>query len=430
MPHTLSTHLSHGLEAPGGIHDQERSCALFCEPAVANNVRGECANCAHSVAALHPAPPLVWPHAASSADASPQKNGEAAAAFITDAQQCLTGAHAVQAAGSSGEPDGLTGPDMGALDAVLEHEMARTTVTNYRAQWGVFVRWTANRSIRALPADPRHVAAYLAERVERLGHKPATLRVAAAAIAFVHNAAGMDNPCSGPDVKRTLRSAARKVGRSQKQAEALTAEAFGAIRSSAQVRRRGRGGKLESLSTARDRGTLDVAVIGLMRDAMLRVSEAASLTWEDIRAESDGTGRLVIRRSKTDAEGQGAVAFVSAPTMAALELVRNKGPGSGSVIGLRPNQISSRIKRAAQAAGLGDHFSGHSPRVGMARDLARAGIELPSLMTAGRWRTAVMPAHYIRNETAGRGAVAQLYGFSREQGQGGLQSAFRHPEET
>ena len=36
----------------------------------------------------------------------------------------------------------------------------------------------------------------------------------------------------------------------------------------------------------------------------------------------------------------------------------------------------------------------------MAQDLARAGIELPSLMTAGRWKTPVMPAHYIRNEVA------------------------------
>ena len=49
----------------------------------------------------------------------------------------------------------------------------------------------------------------------------------------------------------------------------------------------------------------------------------------------------------------------------------------------------------------------------MARDLARAGIELPSLMNAGRWRTASMPARYTRNEAAGRGAVAQLYGHTR-----------------
>ena len=143
---------------------------------------------------------------------------------------------------------------------------------------------------------------------------------------------------------------------------------------------------------------------------MLRVSEAAALVWGDIETEPDGTGRLLIRRSKTDPEGEGAVAFVSAPTMAKLEAIRGQSLHSDSIFGLRPNQIAQRIKKAAKAAGLGDGFSGHSPRVGMARDLARAGIELPSLMTAGRWSTPSMPALYIRKETAGRGAVAQFYG--------------------
>ncbi len=46
----------------------------------------------------------------------------------------------------------------------------------------------------------------------------------------------------------------------------------------------------------------------------------------------------------------------------------------------------------------------------MAWDLARVGIELTSLINSGRWRNAAMPAHYTRNETAGKGAVAQFHG--------------------
>ncbi|MDE0476372.1 MAG: tyrosine-type recombinase/integrase, partial [Gammaproteobacteria bacterium] len=270
--------------------------------------------------------------------------------------------------------------------------------------------WAMRKGIPAFPADPAQVAAYLAERIAKHGHKPATLRVAAAAIAFVHRIAGWDNPCARPQVKRTLRGATRKEGRAQKQAEALTAEALEIIRETACRPRLGRGGKLESPQAAERRGTFDIALISLMRDGMLRVSEAAALTWADLHAEADGTGRLSIRRSKTDPEGEGAVAFVSAPTMAVVNSMRHGALETDSIFRLRPNQLSKRIKRAAQAAGLGDGFSGHSPRVGMARDLARAGIELPSLMTAGRWRTPVMPAHYIRNETAAKGAVAQLYG--------------------
>ena len=45
----------------------------------------------------------------------------------------------------------------------------------------------------------------------------------------------------------------------------------------------------------------------------------------------------------------------------------------------------------------------------MARDLARARIELTSLVNAGCWRTATMPAHYTRNEAVGKGAVPQFH---------------------
>ena len=340
--------------------------------------------------------------------------GEAAeGALITDAPTGLASIIEAESSGFSRRADDLTESDLDNLNAVLDHEIARNTMKNYRVQWSNFVMWAVGKGIRALPADPAQVAAYLAERIEERGHKPATLRAAAAAIAFVHRNAGHDDPCASPEVKRTLRSATRKAGRSQKQAEALTAEALTAIRSTACDPRRGRGGRFESQETATCRGNLDIALISLMRDGMLRVSEAAVLTCKDIVPEADGTGRLLIRRSKTDAEGEGAVAFLSAPTMAALRSMCPAKIGADSVFGLRPNQISRRIKQAAQAAGLGDGFSGHSPRVGMARDLARVGIELPSLMNAGRWRTPAMPAHYTRNETAGKGAVAQFHGYCR-----------------
>ena len=306
--------------------------------------------------------------------------------------------------------DGLSAADETSLSAVLDHEVSPNTIRAYRSQWQSFASWTQSRGITALPAGPVQVAVYLAERLEKQGHKPATLRAAAAAIAFVHKARGQENPCASAEVKGILKSASRKSGRSQKQADALTAETLEAIKSTAHRPRVGRGGRLETQQSATRRANADIAMISLMRDAMLRVSEAAALVWGDIETEADGTGRLLIRRSKTDPEGEGVVAFVSAATMEKLDAIREGCRHGDSVFGLRPNQIALRIKRAAEAAGLGGGFSGHSPRVGMARDLARAGIELPSLMTAGRWATPSMPALYIRKETASRGAVAQFYG--------------------
>ena len=306
--------------------------------------------------------------------------------------------------------DCLTEDDRAHLASVLGHEVSANTRRNYDSQWRRFRGWAREKGIRTLPADPLQVAAYLAERLEKHGHKPATLQTAAAAIGFKHREEGLPDPCESADVRNTLRSARRKAGMEQKQAEGLTDEALEAIVATACLRRPWGGGRTESAETAERRGMGDIAIVRVMRDALLRVSEAAELQWEDIEEEEDGTGRLLIRRSKTDPEGEGAVAFLSAPTMESLRAIRARAPDDGRVFGLSAGSISRRIGQAAVAAGLGEGFSGHSPRVGMARDLARTGTELARLMTAGRWSSPRMPALYTRNETVARGAVAHYYG--------------------
>ena len=45
----------------------------------------------------------------------------------------------------------------------------------------------------------------------------------------------------------------------------------------------------------------------------------------------------------------------------------------------------------------------------MAQDLVKTGVELPALMTAGRWKSARTPARYTERQAAGRGAVARYY---------------------
>ena len=79
------------------------------------------------------------------------------------------------------------------------------------------------------------------------------------------------------------------------------------------------------------------------------------------------------------------------------------------VFELSASQIGRRIDAAAKAAGLGEGFTGHSGRVGMSQDLVKSGVELPALMTAGRWKSSKMPARYTERQTADRGAVAKYY---------------------
>ncbi len=318
----------------------------------------------------------------------------------------------------------LSYEDVSNLAAVMGHEVSANTRRNYTAQWRRFCAWASDRGVSSLPADPVQVAAYLAERAVKRGHRPATLQSAAAAIAFVHRGEGMANPCETTEVRDTLRSARRMTGAEQRQAQGITDDELGRIVETACRPRRWGDNKMEAVNAAERRGRVDIAMIRLMRDALLRVSEAAALVWEDIEQEEDGTGRLLIRRSKTDTDGEGTVAFLSVPTMSSLEAIRGEASGEDSVFALKPNGIARRIKEAARAAGLGEGYSGHSPRVGMARDLARAGTELTRLMTAGRWRSPRMPALYTRNETVARGAVAHYYGSRwRLHGRTGIDAA-------
>ena len=98
--------------------------------------------------------------------------------------------------------------------------------------------------------------------------------------------------------------------------------------------------------------------------------------------------------------------YLGPPAVEALLAIRPEeaviNPGT-SVFGLSVDRLRRRTKAAARMAGLGEGFSGHSPRVGMAQDLSAAGPELPELMAAGRWDSPTMPAKYTEAQAAGRG---------------------------
>ena len=286
---------------------------------------------------------------------------------------------------------------------------ATNTLRSYRGQWRLWSEWAEERGTTALPAQPDMLRAYFTERAGG-GTSLSTLRASTSAIAFVHIKDGKDSPITD-SVRGTLKGLGEKFGHGQNQVDALTSEGMAAVRATACLPRRGRGGKLETQAQARLRGTTDIAALALMRDALLRIGEAVSLTWADLERWDAGDGRLTIRRSKTDREGRGAVVYVSRQTMRDIDAMATcREQLDERMFPMSERQMRNRIKRVCLEAGLGDGFSGHSARIGMARDLVRSGTELTALMNAGRWKSHRMPAHYTMAEAAGRGAVARYYG--------------------
>ena len=102
---------------------------------------------------------------------------------------------------------------------------------------------------------------------------------------------------------------------------------------------------MERVSSARRRGALDVAMIGLMRDARLRVSEAAALTWGDIEQVSGGF--------RSRAVWEAGYRVVSAETMRLLSSVRRGAEDDGPVLGLKTQPDSVDDRRGGQTGGIG-----------------------------------------------------------------------------
>ena len=296
----------------------------------------------------------------------------------------------------------LRAADQGVADS-LESVLSDNTRRVYGTQWRLFTGWCGEMGLSSLPAKPLTVARYLAARANA-GATIATLRLATSAISKAHEWAKLESPCRDPGVRASLKGWGRRLSKPQRQSGALTADVLAVIRLTAvQPRKRGRG--IETPEQAVERGEFDVALVAVLSDAGLRRSEASALTWGDVQRWDDGSGRITVIRSKTDAEAQGAVVAITPTAVKSLDAIRPAGVASeAKVFGLSESQIARRVKAIAKAAGLVDweFFSGHSGRVGMARRMAQNGAPTHEIERQGRWKQGGgMVGRYTRGESAG-----------------------------
>ncbi len=281
--------------------------------------------------------------------------------------------------------------------------LAPRTCVLYRSALAGLDRWLAGR-----PVTDALVAEYCAERHEA-GWAPSTVALVVAAVRCMARLS--DRPA--PVGRRTRRVLAgiRRAGcvRGYGQVAGITWPMADAIC----TRAAGDGGSLIGLR--------DAAMIALMSDALLRISEVRTVAVQDLHQEGDGSGRLGLVRSKTDQEGKGVVLYVGAPTMGRIvAFLQAGGVVSGPVFrrirrgdhvqatGLSMSNIRRIIQERAVAAGIRGRVSGHSLRVGAAQSLAAAGCGVVEMQVAGRWRSPQMPGHYARNQLAAHSAVARL----------------------
>ncbi len=285
--------------------------------------------------------------------------------------------------------------------------LSSQTMRALEADTRLFSSWCADQGRECLPATPETVAVFI--EAMACSRRPASVKRYVSSVATLHRAARALDPTKDVFVKLAMRRLLRAHTIRQRQAAPIGEFQVAAMLAVLD----------DSVQSVRNRALLLVA-----RDIMGRRSELVELRVEDLKPAEDGSATILLRRSKTDQAGEGAVKWLSPRANDAVQTwLAVSGVNSGYLFrsvkkggrkfgnALSAGEVARIFKQMAVAARIdrAEDVSGHSCRVGMAQDLVASGAELASAMQAGRWKTAAMPARYSENLIAARGAVAEYY---------------------
>ncbi len=138
------------------------------------------------------------------------------------------------------------------------------------------------------------------------------------------------------------------------------------------------------------------AIVDAHRRVGLESPQTGGVT-ETLRGLSRQIGVSQKQARPLDAD---ALAAIRATALKQLREDTESWSDDDPVFGLSMSQISRRVDSMAKAAGLGEGYSGHSGRVGLAIRMTRRGAPLQAVQTHGRWKSPSMPARYTRSEKA------------------------------
>ena len=280
--------------------------------------------------------------------------------------------------------------------ALITSSVSENTLRNYRFWSKEIEAWLGGRSL-----DDGLLAEYITG-LHAQGKSPATISQAVAAVRWQAKNAGIE--IVGEVTTRTLAGIRREgKDRGRGQVEGLTWADVERVCAFAEMDK----------SIA---GLRDSALIRLMSDCLLRVSEAVAVDVEDLKDKT-----LIVKSSKTDQEGVGETLYVTSDTRRVINRYRAKAGIEGGALfrrvvrgdhvqvgGLTARSARRLITYWAELAGVEGFISGHSLRVGSAVSLAQAGASVVDMQVAGRWKSSTMPAHYAKAELAERGAIARF----------------------
>lgn len=301
-----------------------------------------------------------------------------------------------------------------AAQAAQDAEGAYSPATLATYQHGIrrYVRWCDETGTAyTVPVDPRTLAQFVDDMRGQLS--PASISNYLAAIRRMHGDLDLPSPTTAGVVTLAMRRFRREWA------------------ATPQKHRRGRGQAKPMQRTTIDRALADMgdslldlrdaAIIALAYDSLCRASELVAFDVADLEAdESDGSGVILIRRSKTDQDGQGLHRYVSPDTMARLSAwisTARLDPDSPLFVPMsrkgQGERLSPRDVSRIYKGRVGVAFSAHSTRVGGAVDQLGAGIASGQIAQSGGWKGEQMVARYTKRlavKQSGAAILAQKQG--------------------
>jgi site-specific recombinase XerD len=277
------------------------------------------------------------------------------------------------------------------------NEKSEGTRRAYGSDWKLFCAYCDARGLESLPATPGTVAMFLSGEATR-GTKASTIGRRAAAIGHHHKLAGHEPPTNAESVKAVVRGIRRSIGTAPVRKTAATADLVERMLAHCDG----------SLSGLRDRALIALGFAGAFRR-----SELVALEVSDLEATADGV-RVLIRRSKTDQEGEGqTIAIPRGCRIEPVKAIEMWLAASGITAGpifrqihrgghLRPEALSGHsfaqiIKARAAQAGLDPTmFAGHSTRAGFLTSAAEAGSSVLKMVEVSRHKSIDMLTTYVR----------------------------------
>ncbi len=179
-----------------------------------------------------------------------------------------------------------------------------------------YLGWSALEKRQAFPADPEDLVRYLRWLEQGRGFRPATLTRRIASLSRIHRMLNLSSretlPTRAAMVADALKAARRRKGSQQRQSAAIRL----GVPMSPQDEVEGVTLTMLLAVCGSDlQGLRDGALLGVAFESGLRVSELAAIRIRDVNPQADGRGILAIGKTKTDQEGEGRYAWLSADTM-------------------------------------------------------------------------------------------------------------------